>query len=54
MTERWRKRIGIENVDELNKLQINGIAECLNQDLMRKLARCNYEAMSKTLQGYIV
>ncbi len=28
MTERWRKRIGIENVDELNKLQINGIAEC--------------------------
>jgi short-subunit dehydrogenase len=28
MTERWRKKIGISSVDELNKLQINGIAEC--------------------------
>ena len=33
---------------------INGICNNLNQDLMRKLARCNYEAMTKTLQGYLV
>jgi transposase len=33
---------------------INGIAANLNPDLMRKLARCNYEAMTRTLQGYIV
>ena len=33
---------------------INAIAEDLNQDLMRRIARCNYEAMTKTLQGYIV
>ena len=33
---------------------INGIAAALNPDLMRKIARCNYEAMTKTLQGYIV
>ena len=33
---------------------INGIADNLNQDLMRKLARCNYEAMTRTLQGYVV
>ena len=33
---------------------INGIANGLNQDLMRKLARCNYEAMTRTLQGYVV
>lgn len=33
---------------------VKGIAANLNQDLMRKIARCNYEAMTKTLQGYIV
>ena len=33
---------------------INAIAEGLNQDLMRRIAHCNYEAMIKTLQGYIV
>lgn len=27
MTERWRRRIGISSIDELNKLQLNGIAE---------------------------
>jgi NAD(P)-dependent dehydrogenase (short-subunit alcohol dehydrogenase family) len=27
MTERWRRKIGISNVDDLNKLQLNGIAE---------------------------
>ena len=33
---------------------IKEIAANLNQDLMLKIARCNYEAMTKTLQGYIV
>ena len=33
---------------------INGIAAGLNPDLMKRIARCNYEAMTKTLQGYIV
>ena len=33
---------------------INAIAAGLNQDLMKRIARCNYEAMTKTLQGYIV
>ena len=33
---------------------INGIAAALNPDLMKRIARCNYEAMTKTLQGYIV
>ena len=33
---------------------INEIANNLNKDLMCKIARCNYEAMTKTLQGYIV
>ena len=28
---------------------INGIAETMDPDLMRKVARCNYEAMTKTL-----
>lgn len=27
MTDRWRRKIGISNVDDLNKLQLNGIAE---------------------------
>ncbi|NQV77144.1 MAG: SDR family oxidoreductase [Lutibacter sp.] len=27
MTERWRRKIGISNVNDLNKLQLNGIAE---------------------------
>ena len=33
---------------------INGIAQQLNPDTMKKIARSNYEAMTKTLQGYIV
>jgi hypothetical protein len=33
---------------------INGIAANLNSDLMKRIARCNYEAMTRTLQGYIV
>ena len=33
---------------------INEIAGNLNKDLMLKIAKCNYEAMTKTLQGYIV
>jgi hypothetical protein len=28
---------------------INGIAENMKPDLMKKIARCNYEAMTKTL-----
>ncbi len=28
---------------------INGIAENMDPDLMKKMARCNYEAMTKTL-----
>jgi short-subunit dehydrogenase len=27
MTDRWRRKIGISNVEDLNKLQLNGIAE---------------------------
>ena len=33
---------------------INEIASNLYKDLMLKIARCNYKAMTKTLQGYIV
>ena len=33
---------------------INGIAAGLNPDIMLRIARCNYEAMTRTLQGYIV
>ena len=33
---------------------IKEIAKNLDKDLMLKIARCNYEAMTKTLQGYIV
>ena len=35
-------------------IQHTGIADNLNQDLMKKLARCNYEAMTRTLQGNVV
>ena len=33
---------------------IKEIAKQLNPDTMKKIARSNYEAMAKTLQGYIV
>ena len=33
---------------------IKEIAQQLNPDTMKKIARSNYEAMTKTLQGYIV
>ena len=33
---------------------IKEIANNLDQDLMKRIARCNYEAITKTLRGYIV
>ena len=33
---------------------IKEIAKNMDKDLMCKIARSNYEAMTKTLQGYIV
>ncbi len=34
--------------------RIQGIADGINQDKMIKMARGNYDAMAKTLQGYLV
>ncbi len=34
--------------------RIQGIADSINQDMMVKMARGNYDAMLKTLQGYLV
>jgi len=58
----WRRNsyrildIGRKKEDQLLATvdAINGIANNLDQDLMKRIARCNYEAMTKTLQGYIV
>jgi hypothetical protein len=53
----WRKNsyrildIAKKKEDQLQATinAINGIAETMKPDLMRKIARCNYEAMTKTL-----
>ena len=34
--------------------RIQGIADNINQEMMLKMARGNYDAMVKTLQGYLV
>ena len=34
--------------------QIQGIADTINQAKMVRMARGNYDAMLKTLQGYLV
>ncbi len=34
--------------------RIQGIADGINQEMMVKMARGNYDAMMKTLQGYLV
>ena len=34
--------------------QIQGIADNVNQEMMIRMARGNYDAMVKTLQGYLV
>ena len=34
--------------------RIQGIADNINQEMMLKMARGNYDAMTKTLQGYLV
>ena len=33
--------------------QIQGIADTIDQDMMRRMARGNYDAMWKTLQGWV-
>ena len=53
----WRKNsyrildIAKKKEDQLQATinAINGIAENMKPDLMKKIARCNYEAMTKTL-----
>jgi transposase len=53
----WRKNsyrildIAKKKEDQLQATinAINGIAANMESDLMRKIARCNYEAMTKTL-----
>ena len=34
--------------------QIQGIADTIDQSKMIRMARGNYDAMAKTLQGYLV
>ena len=34
--------------------RIQGIADTINQRMMLKMARGNYDSMVKTLQGYLV
>jgi hypothetical protein len=34
--------------------QIQGIADNINQEMMLKMAKGNYDAMAKSLQGYLV
>jgi hypothetical protein len=34
--------------------QIQGIADGIDQQMMLRMARGNYDAMAKTLQGYLV
>ena len=34
--------------------QIQGIADNINQEMMLKMAKGNYDAMAKALQGYLV
>ena len=34
--------------------QIQGIADNVNQEMMIRMARGNYDSMVKTLQGYLV
>ena len=59
---RWRKtsymilennRKTDEKVDDAVRM-IQGIAEGIDQEMMKKVALCNYKTMSLTLRGHLV
>jgi hypothetical protein len=42
-----------EKVDDAVRM-IQGIAEGIDQEMMKKVAQCNYKTMSLTLRGHLV
>ena len=59
---RWRKTsyMILENNKQTNQKvddavrMIQGIAEGIDQEMMKKVAQCNYKTMSLTLRGHLV
>jgi hypothetical protein len=42
-----------QKVDDAVRM-IQGIAEGIDQEMMKKVAQCNYKTMSLTLRGHLV